>query len=127
MNPDPATLRTLADRAETEEPTLALRRLVVQAGPWTRYPGEGWAIPHGPMHRRMPDPLTSRDDAAGLMPEGWEVDHIGQENGLWMATLRHSDPNIGDDGYVSAIAPDEPRARTAAALRATAAQLEASP
>lgn len=63
---------------------------------------------------------TSRDAAAGAMPDEWSVYRIEQNSGWWHVSL------MGwDDRSVSGFAPDEPRARTAAALRAMAAEVGA--
>lgn len=104
-NPDRArALLALADRVCAEEPTIGLAADLFNAG-----------IPV--------ECLTSRDAATAAMPEGlYPV--IERLKGSWQVHLY--EPIEGEDGwdFVSeAEAPTEPRARTAAALRAMAAEV----
>lgn len=99
-------LLTLANRVETEHPTPELTALVLTAIGSEAEPGNA------------PDPLTSIDDAARLVPEGWILFMVIQTGGGISATLGplHLPDHDGSFG----MAPTEPRARTAAALRAIA-------
>lgn len=106
----PSDLRVLAIRVETEHPTPDLTALVFLAA-------FGYEAEPG----NAPDPLTSIDDAARLVPEGWRVFLIDEDiDGEWCCILLSPD----EDNNQEANAPTEPRARTAAALRALAAGME---
>lgn len=62
---------------------------------------------------------TSLDAAASLMPSGWVVNDVMQSiHGSWYVRLWPTDASA--IGMAEGNAPDEPRARTAAALRAMA-------
>lgn len=115
---DPMThAEHLARRVETEEPSEELRDAVNAFNGWQKSPdgfrwikgGEGrnWAT--------MPDPLHVRDDAAEMMPPRWcVVIHELPNNGWTVAGFGVFIPKY----RVDAKAPTEPRARTAAAIRA---------
>jgi hypothetical protein len=102
-DPDRArALLALAERVCAEEPTIGLAADLFNAG-----------IPV--------ECLTSRDAAAGAMPEGWRIGHIAQDEDVFCVEAYREEP----DNFASATAPDEPRARSAAALRAMAAEVGA--
>jgi hypothetical protein len=101
-NPDRArALLALADRVCAEEPTIGLAADLFNAG--------------------LPvECLTSLDQAAGAMPEGWRIWEIQQDaSGFDVALFQPS-----RNPWIARVrAPDEPRARSAAALRAMAAEV----
>jgi len=120
-NPDRArALLALADRVCAEEPTGELRDAVLIAMGWnTDRKGVWWQPRRSLNTRNPPNPLTSRDAAAGAMPEGWRIGHMTQDEDSFCVEAYREEP----DNFASAEAPDEPRARTAAALRAMAAEV----
>jgi len=124
MTPDQrAHLRALAERVRTEEPSEELRDAALLAMGWTRQSAPtSWVLrdPKGIPKIFPPNPLTSRDAAAKVMRKGWIVDRIAQRRDAWWVTLWKM-----EYGFVEASAPTEPRARTAAALLAMAAEGEA--
>lgn len=113
-----ADLEELAKRVEREEPSRELDADVLRAaGHQAVYRGAimGWEYrPNGVgVWRSMPSPTSSLDAAASLMPEGWVTFIEGNR-----CTLARPDyPKARGD------APTESRARTAAALRATAQEM----
>lgn len=119
---DPATLRALAARAETEAPSTELQEAIAEALGWmqTGTPNHRWLTPLGnPVY--WPDPwLTSADAALARMPKGW---HFSVETPLsqkeWFALAGRT------GGYEEGAAPTLPQAVTALALRCRAADLEA--
>lgn len=102
-NPDRArALLALADRVCAEEPTIGLAADLFNAG--------------------LPvECLTDLKAAAGAMPEGWRIDAIEQVGYGPRCEVRIVPPYAG--AGAQAEAPDEPRARTGAALRAMAAEV----
>lgn len=131
MTADPAALRALAARVETEEPTPELNLEVGEAFGWRRGPAatpvSTWAIsPTGDWRNGFPDFLTDLTAAASAMPVEWEVVVI-QRALTWdaIADSRGREPGTTPQS-VEATAPTEPRARVAAALRARAAGMEAT-
>ena len=103
----PADLLALAERVEREEPSAELAVAVMRATNWT---SEG-------------NPLRSLDAVVRLVPAGWIVTDSTQyvtENGgtRWHHSLWSEQHD--NERMVSGDAPTEPRARTAAALRARA-------
>jgi hypothetical protein len=94
----------LAYRVETEEPSDELRDAVntfmkFQKAPWST----------------MPNPLQNLSDAADLMPEGWLIDRLIQYQEGTYVEAYHPARIVAS---VNGRAPTEPRARTAAAIRA---------
>lgn len=122
MTSTPDDLEALADRVEREEPSDALKGKLMAAigwhleyiGPSTRF--LVWRRPNGAVYvGALPDPLHSLDAAASLVPEGWIMADLIQTPTVWQASLWREDETMAH-----AMAPTEPRARTAAALRAIA-------
>lgn len=114
MTADPAAMRALAARVETEEPTEALNEDVAWALGWEPRP-----------LRWQPDAyLTDLTAAASAMPEGWRV-IVWMRADVVRVSACPTDNDDVDDWVSSEIAPTEPRARVAAALRARAAGMEA--
>jgi hypothetical protein len=74
-------------------------------------------------HNDLPEPLTSIDAAAGLLPEGWYLMLTTPRGRVNAWVIRHDDDSMADGITISA--PTEPKARTAAALLARAAEAEA--
>lgn len=104
-----ADLLALADRVEREEPSEWLDGDIRTAVGYA--PGQAWEAY-----------TASLDAAASLVPEGWVVYDIMQSiNEPWYVSLWSKDPSV--IGLVEGNAPDEPRARTAAALRARAQEM----
>ena len=80
---------------------------------------ETWLRP-GPLPSA---PLLSRDDAHGLLPEGWWLDLIDYwPDGVWEVAVCNGDSN--EVTLTTAKAATEAAARTAAALYARAADME---
>ena len=105
----PSELRALASRVETEEPTDELRAAVLTAFGSEADPGS------------KPDPLRSVDDARAFQPGGWMVSNIQQDwPGFFVGLYRPARPI----GIIRGISRTEPRARTAASLRALAWEME---
>lgn len=129
MTPEHRThLRALAARVRTEEPSDALRDAVLIAMEWiTDGRGVWWRYvsPDGTLRPSPPNPLTSIDAAAALMPEGWILT-IETPSGMGCtvdgAWDYGDEPDPEDCLSIYAEAPTEPRARTAAALLAMAAE-----
>lgn len=129
MTADPAALRALAARVETEEPTEELHKAVALACGWQTFTdADGvawWRAPTGRFMHWAPyltRILTDLTVAASLMPAGWwvtvtinpgcaEVDAGREAGGVLFCA--------------EATAATEPRARVAAALRARAVDAEA--
>lgn len=110
MTPD--QLESLARRVETEDPSEELRALVLAAFGSEAEPGSA------------PDPMVSIDFTDRFRPGGWRLYSV-----IWSAwsrrfgaTLARPPMDVGQpvNMIVTAAAPTEPRARTAAALRARA-------
>lgn len=122
-DPDRArALLALAERVKTEHQTYGLLNQVLTAFGWQEHtPHAVWLCPQGLITpiRDRPNPLTSRDAAAGAMPEGWRIGHMAQDEDSFYVEAYREEP----DNFASAEAPTEPRARTAAALRAMAAEV----
>lgn len=113
----------LSHRIETEEPSKALCEDIARALGWKKCPAfldHGWYDPDG-YKRLPPNWLTSIDAAAALMPDGWSV-NLYQANGRWSVQAGQADWIAERWVTVQAEAPTEPRARTAAALRAIEAE-----
>lgn len=110
----PAEYEALALRVETEEPSRKLDAEIGRAIGWRQHPDvEGFAI--------APRWTSSLDAAASLMPDGWEVADLYQFRRAHEDTLRwrcglYRDLKTDAQGT----ADTEPRARTAAAIRAIA-------
>lgn len=108
-DPDRArVLLALADEVERQEPSYVLEYDIGDA-----------LTPDG-----LPTPrpyMTSIDAAASAMPAGWRIWVLDQTD-TGVAVTLHC-PSAGGFLVVSAEAPTEPRARTAAALRAMAAEV----
>ncbi len=133
MKPDPATLRALAKRVETEEPIQELQEATARAlgyvemnGLWTRerglnLPAEAF-VPHPPKW------LTSIDAAAGLMSMRWSILAMSERGGRWVVTIEIHAADYGRVHWsirrITVQAPTEPQARTAAALRVMAAEAD---
>lgn len=108
-------LRALAQRVRTEEPTEALRDAVLIAFGWTHHYRDMWITTSRDLAPSpIPNPLTSIDAAAALMPEGWSLIVRIQDDGWASASASKGDLVIREG------APTEPRARCAAALEAMA-------
>lgn len=98
------TLLGLADRCEREEPSRALRCEIAEA--------LGLSVDPAP---RM---LDSIDAAATLVPEGWHILELEDAyDDSWVSCVLYKN---ADSKCAAGVAPTEPRARTAAALRALA-------
>lgn len=106
----PTAIHALASRVETEESTDDLRAAVLTAFGSEAEPGSA------------PDPLRSVDDAKAFQPEGWRVLVVQQALGRWRCVLHK--PAWPLNQFEEGEAPAEPRARTAAALRALAWEKE---
>lgn len=125
MTDKPDDLDALADRVEREEPSATLDSDIVHAV------GQPWTHPHmvmdpeiGPI--RAPYFTTSLDAAASLVPGGYEAAMISTAiNGDCDVVLRRLSSPRSLSARVYGHAPDEPRARTAAALRAIASNRRA--
>jgi hypothetical protein len=100
-------LLALADRVEREEPSFDLSCALKQA------------IGHDDPLWHFRPYLTSLDAAASAMPAGWRIWQIEQTDTGFSVALYHPERAAHP---IRASAPDEPRARTAAALRAMAAE-----
>lgn len=119
----PADLRALAARVETYEPSEAM---------WFEVRNTMYPMPrgYGPEHERHLHLLARLghlirnghllEFAAGLMPVGWRVNVFQRAEPEGWFVEAGSEAH----GEVFAQAPDEERARTAAALRAMAAGME---
>jgi len=131
--PDRATLLALAEEVEkltgpSREVDLRIWRLCASAAAnrayWGQRPLLSRSMPEDEAEvvawRRVKAPTYtgSRDAAAGLMPEGWIWEIRRRAWGF--GTLAESS---GFDD-VEGVAPTEPLARTACALRARAAEME---
>lgn len=122
-----AQLLDLAARVEAATGAdRALDAEIMRAAGWQEHVRQGRGILHGiPYWRSQNGPqveaplnfTASRDAAATLAPEGWVVAAINQHpvDSVWHALLE-----AVDDRRAQGEAHDEPRARTAAALRALA-------
>jgi hypothetical protein len=115
-----ANLLALAARVEREEPSRELQIAVLAAFGWETLgdDSEVFARHNSVNHWQWaiaPDPLRSLDAAASLCPAGWRVwtmdEHI--DGGFRVVLAK-------DQKMARGVAPDEKRARTAAALRARA-------
>lgn len=117
-------LRALAARVLAEEPSDDLRDAVLVALGWTtrmEWNGTFWVRPDGKKHTSgTPNPLTSLDAAASAMPAGWTVRLFQAPGGDWHVRL--FDPSCMMR-WATMDPITEPRARTAAALRAMAAEV----
>lgn len=119
----PTALSALAERVCIDEPSDELRDAVLIAMGWERVKdpeprGIWWIAPDGFWGECPPNPLTSIDAAAALMPDGRLVAVTEYASGRWVVSayaFAFGPPIIVGD------APDEPRARTAAALMVMAA------
>jgi hypothetical protein len=120
----PADLRALAARVETEEPSDALNEAVARAvyGWWWDSGEAEWVSDDGDTTTELPPFLTDLTAAAGLMPVGWRVNVFQRAEPEGWFVEAGSEAH----GEVFAQAPDEERARTAAALQAMAAGVEAA-
>lgn len=107
----PSDIRALASRVETEESSEELRAAVL-----TAFGSE--AEPES-----APDPLRSVDDAARMMPHGWRANLVQLFSGRWYFVCL---VRVGLPDYLilRPTGVTEPRARTAANLRALAWEKE---
>jgi len=117
-----AELEALAVRVETEEPSVDLNEAILLACGWTNCDdGTGnWLMADGFHKWEYPCPTASLDAAVPLVPDGWFVDvYYSARFNEWSALLEHGETH---KRVVSRVAGEdaEPRARTAAALRARA-------
>jgi hypothetical protein len=119
---EPAVLRSLADRVEREPPSRELQEAIATALGWEcGADGQSvfWRDPATDAWQMgLPEWLTSIDAAASMMPEGWRVASLFMwpDPKEWRCTMiRSGESECG-------IAPTEPQARVAAALRARAAE-----
>ena len=105
-----ADLLALADRVEREEPSVELDGYIAVA--INEAPG---------ITGRLWRYTTSLDAAASLAKYNWTIalDHFGGEN-VWRVSIY----TITGDLMTVTHAPTEPRARTAAALRARAQEMK---
>lgn len=106
----------LARRVETEEPSEELRDAVNAFMGWESA-GDGWLWRRGNESRTwssMPDPYHRLHDAATMMPAEWSLTIYEIAPAGWAVTAYHKPKHVS----VYAQAPTEPRARTAAAIRA---------
>jgi hypothetical protein len=121
---DPAALRALAARVETEEPTDALNEDVARAFEWLYQDGHDspWVCPDyaHDYHDEPPPFLTDLTVAASLMPVGWTIVICEYSERFHVDAV-----TINGAISVEGSAPTEPRARVAAAIRAMAAEMEA--
>ena len=130
---DPTTLRALAARCCAGETTDELRDAVAIALGWVTDGvfwswGDGaWRSPDGAICARQPNPLTDLNASASAMPAGWAVNIIRQSAGEWFVGLWRPWQGPSKKIWAQGIAPTEPLARTAAALMAMTAELEATP
>lgn len=125
----PAEYRALAARVETEEPTEALNEAVARALGWrrgSRFHLYEWKRPSVELyHEKLPDYLTDLTAAASAMPGGWWV-RIRQDADGFVCEAFYPQVAVDLDWLKEfARAPDEERARVAAALRARASGMEA--
>jgi hypothetical protein len=102
----PSDIRALAARVEAEDPTEELRVAVLDA------------FGCDPDWDGAPNPLVSVDDAKSFQPDGWEVYLIRQAHDGWCCALCNAGCRVFK--FEEGKAPTEPRARTAAGLRALA-------
>lgn len=129
---DPAALRALAARVETEVGNRALDVEIWDEGIgltdaeeqhcriWCGMDRRTDLTREMFLHAWAPRYTTDLTAAASAMPEGWWVWHIAHGSELWSVVLGWRDAKVAK-GH----APTEPRARVAATLRARAADLEA--
>jgi hypothetical protein len=114
-------LLALADRVEKEEPSIALNEAVALSVGWRLCTDLGvhlWMPPDAaPCQAIPPNWLHSLAAAASLMPEGWWIEELtGRPDGsVYLLAVTEFTHAEGE-------APDEKRARTAAALRAIASE-----
>lgn len=113
-------LLKLAERVEREEPSRELAEAIARRLGWERdYTDNFWISGPGTgrgLHIELPFWLTSLDAAASLV-KGWRVLEVRQRlDGWWVCVLQNQHRTKVETG----MAPTEPRARTAAALRAIA-------
>lgn len=121
MPTSPTTLRALAARCCAGETTDELRDAVLIALGWLHSSGSIlWSLDGDLWTLDPPAILTDLNASAAAMPAGWLVDVVIDTNWTSVTTRRTS-----IDGIEQAEAPAEPLARTAAALMASAAELEA--
>jgi hypothetical protein len=113
-----AEMEALALRVEREEPSRELDATIWgvsgQFGYFEDFMGGDEAAPRY---------TTSLDAAASLMPLEWETTSIDWIDNGWEVMAFRSDPLPYKGNQVEASAPSEPRARTAAAIRAIAQEM----
>jgi hypothetical protein len=130
-DPDRArALLALAERVCAEEPSRELDADIWDTTGLTddnEAHGREWCRRNALPRRRYliawsPAYTTDLNAAAGAMPEGWRIWEIQQDaSGFDVALF-----NPSRNPWIARVrAPDEPRARTAAALRAMAAEVGA--
>ena len=122
MRPD--DYRTLASRAETEEPTEALNEDVARAldGWWWDSGEAEWVSDEGCTTQELPAYLTDLTTAASAMPEGWTVCRVEQSDDGWIVGLMPP-PRPRAHGTIG-MAPEFASAWMAAILRAIALNVE---
>lgn len=119
-----ADLLALADRVEREEPSRELDARIAKAIGWTQNDPRdaddwaGWTDPARPGRIFIPRHWTSSlDAAASLCPAGWKLCDVWVIEYVVVRLLNAART------YAVGMADDEPRARTAAALRARAQEM----
>lgn len=114
----------LAQRVEREEPSRELTVDVLEAFGWQTMKGDVlWVRRKGAIGwQDAPDPLHSLDAAASLVPPGWIQLIVGWRHDLGVVSCELLGPRRGMEA--AGTAPDEKRARTAAALRAQAMEMK---
>lgn len=121
---DTVTLRALAARVETEAPSRELQEAIASGLGYSESAhSQGWWQLAGTREWDwLPLWLTSIDAAVALMPVGWTIVGImEEETGMWCAEALPRETRVGiEEGN----APTEPQARAALALRCMAADLE---
>lgn len=117
----------LALRVEREEPSRELDLAVALAVGWTYHAPPMVAYLSDPKRPRMlkkaPRYTTCLDAAASLVPDGWVLDQIVTENQFTRVYLAR----VLDAADAMSLALTEPRARTAAAIRAQAMEIADDP
>lgn len=112
-------LLALADRIEREEPSQDLDYAILTAAKGRPLYPLGTAIYGAPIPPRY---TASLDAAASLVPKGWKTSRVmaDMDGHIQVILERPNPPTIHSVVSIWAYAPDEPRARAAAALRAIA-------
>ena len=115
-------LLDLADRVEREDTSAKLDEDVALAMGWDNKAEVFWHAPTASDWQIGCPAFTSSIDAAELLrPKGWGIRGVQNFGGAWCYVFMRNGTDLFE-AHADAIT--EPRARTAAALRATAVDME---